>query len=117
MGKEELDEDDWLDAMEAAEDEVLSLTEIDSAEIEKGFVTIVMDGKPFQVRVFTIGDKSKKTLVLIHGYGVSSLIFYAILKPLAKKYRLVLFDNGGWGLNTRVDKCSGLQSPDAAEEW
>ena len=74
-----------------------------------------MDKRPFQVRTFVIGERPKKTLVLLHGYGVSSLIFYRMIKQLAEKYRLVLFDNGGWGLNTRVEDCSGLESVAAAE--
>ena len=32
-------------------------------------------------------------------------------------YRIVAFDNCGWGLNSRVDDCSGLQSPEDAEKW
>ena len=32
-------------------------------------------------------------------------------------YRIVAFDNCGWGLNTRVQDCSGLESPEAAEKW
>ena len=40
-----------------------------------------------------------------------------MIEPLAKLYRIVMFDNCSWGLNTRLEKSSGLESPDAAEEW
>ena len=32
-------------------------------------------------------------------------------------YRIVMFDNLGWGLNTRLEECPGTESPEAAEEW
>ena len=28
-----------------------------------------------------------------------------------------MFDNLGWGLNTRLQECPGTESPEAAEEW
>ena len=40
-----------------------------------------------------------------------------MIEPLAKLYRLVMFDNCSWGLNSRLEKSSGLESPEAAEEW
>ena len=40
-----------------------------------------------------------------------------MIEPLAKLYRIVMFDNCSWGLNSRLEKSSGLESPEAAEEW
>ena len=40
-----------------------------------------------------------------------------MIKPLAERYRLVLFDHGSWGLNSKLSECSGLASPEAAESW
>ena len=78
-----------------------------------------MDGNPFHVRTFVVDDKSntKKTLVLTHGYTASALSYYTMMKTLSEKYRLVLFDNGSWGLNTRLKECDGLKSPKVAEAW
>ena len=40
-----------------------------------------------------------------------------MIKTLAESYRLVLFDNCSWGLNTRLSVCEGLESPVKAEAW
>ena len=72
---------------------------------------------PFRVRVFEIGDKTKKTLVITHGFSGCALSYYTMIHTLAKSYRLVLFDNCSWGLNTRVQTCEGLESPVKAEAW
>ena len=77
-----------------------------------------MDQKPFYVRFNVLGDAAKPTLVLVHGYmcnGVSPFVQW--LKYLTPFYRIVVFDNCGWGLNTRLTECSGSASPEAAELW
>ena len=61
--------------------------------------------------------ETKKTLVMTHGFMGCSAVWIWMIKPLAEKYRLVFYDHGCWGLNTRLDKCSGLESPEAAENW
>ena len=77
-----------------------------------------MEGKPFKVRTFYIGDDSKKkTLVLIHGYTGAAVLFYKMLYKLSQEYRIVMFDQGSWGLNTRLEKSKGLESAEAAEQW
>ena len=54
---------------------------------------------------------------MTHGFMGASAVWIYMLKHLAEKYRLVLFDHGSWGLNTRLDASSGLESPEAAENW
>lgn len=77
-----------------------------------------MDGEPFFVRNTVLGDKSKPTLLLVHGYMCGGLSgFVQWFKYLLPHYRIVIFDNCGWGLNTRLDTCSGSASPEAAETW
>ena len=80
-----------------------------------------MDGSPFMVHTFRVnrpdGDETKKTLVLVHGFLASSILFYKVLEPLSKKYNLVLFDAMSWGLNTRPETCSGMESAESAEAW
>ena len=78
-----------------------------------------MDGKPFGVRTHVYGskDEGKKTLAMVHGYLGNSVGWLHMIRPLAERYRLVLFDHGSWGLNTRLAQCSGLLSEEAAEQW
>ena len=54
---------------------------------------------------------------MTHGYWSSCTSFCTLLSHLSKQYDVVLFDNCGWGLNTRLIKCSGLESTDAAFKW
>ena len=76
-----------------------------------------MEGKPFGVRTHIYGPENtnKKTLVLVHGYLGNSVGWLYVIKPLAETYRLVLFDHGSWGLNSKLSECYGLESPEAAE--
>ena len=62
--------------------------------IKRSFVTIEMEGKPFNVRTFVVGDYSdgKPTLVMTHGALRAAICLHRMLKPLSEKYRLVLFD-------------------------
>ena len=71
------------------------------------------------MRTVTYGTSDKKTLVLMHGLAACSVHWGIILGQLAEHYRIVMFDNCNWGLNskTEVDHTTALESPDAAEEW
>lgn len=104
--------------MESAEDEILKLSGVSMSQIKKRFITIEMDGKPFKVRTFYIGDESqKKTLVMTHGFALASVLFYKMLFKLSQEYRIVMFDHSSWGLNTRLEVSQGLESPELAERW
>lgn len=74
---------------------------------------IEIEGNPYRVRTayYTVpssnskGDDDaapRKTLVLTHGYMSCLGTYVTALAELAKHYNLVLFDNCGWGLNTRL---------------
>lgn len=106
--------------MEELEDSILNLSGVND-KIKKGYVQIRMDDKPFGVRIFEVdvhqGATPKQTLVLMHGFLSASVCFYKILKSLAEKYRIVMFDTMSWGLNTRPEECSGMASVEAAEAW
>ena len=117
-------EEAWRTAGEAKELAMMSAYGFSQdVDFKCGYVTIQMDNKPFQVRYTILGNPNetaktaaKKTLVLVHGYmcaGVSSFVQW--FKYLMPKYRVVVFDNCGWGLNTQLQECSGSQSPEAAE--
>ena len=61
---------------------------------------------------------SKKTLLMTHGYSMASVYFAKLLPGLAKHYRIVMFDNMGWGLNTRTEEVGdALESPEKAERY
>ena len=78
-----------------------------------------MDGKPFRVRTFYFGceDKSKKTLILTHGFMANIVSWFSFLKMISKHYRLIAFDNCNWGLNTRCEDSPACNDADAAEAW
>ena len=54
---------------------------------------------------------------MTHGYMSNCTTFVTLLGRLAKHYNLVLFDNCGWGLNTRLQECTGMESKAKAFEW
>ena len=74
---------------------------------------------PFRVRTFYFGceDKSKKTLILTHGYMQNALCNMGFLKLLAQEYRVIAYDNCNWGLNTRTTMRDMPKTPEAAEKW
>ena len=78
--------------------------ELSGCEVNRSFVTIEMDGKPFRVRKYEIGkeDDGKKTLVFVHGFGGAGVIYAEKWKELSEKYRLVYFDCFGFGNNTKL---------------
>ena len=98
---------------------ILEAAEVDTKDLTRTYTWIEMDGKPFGVRTHIYGSEktNKKTLVLVHGYLSNSVGWLYMIKPLAEKYRLVLFDHGSWGLNSKLSECSGLASSEAAEDW
>ncbi len=55
---------------------------IESIEVED--VEIQIRGEKNNIRTLILGDRSKKMLVILHGYGGSHLMFWKILKPLAQ---------------------------------
>ena len=52
-----------------------------------------------------------------HGFVGSCTFYFKTLARLANDYNLVMFDNCGRGMNTRLENCSGLESSEAAEKW
>lgn len=64
---------------------------------EKGSMISVL-GKD----VFVIDEgKSENTLVILHGYGTSSLDYYKILPDLSQKYRVIIQDFVGFGFSDK----------------
>uniref|UniRef100_A0A7S3MK50 Uncharacterized protein n=1 Tax=Favella ehrenbergii TaxID=182087 RepID=A0A7S3MK50_9SPIT len=55
---------------------------------------------------------------MTHGYCMAAVFHARMLPALAQHYRIVLFDNLSWGLNSRVDNIGdALDSAEKAEQW
>ena len=88
-------------------------------KLERRYTFIEMEGQTLAVRTIIYNnDRSKKTLLMTHGYCMASVYFSRILPALAEHYRIVMFDNLGWGLNSRTDAVGdALESPEKAEKY
>ena len=83
------------------------------------YTIINVYGQELAVRTYIYNDdRSKKTLLMTHGYCMASVFFSRIIPALAEHYRIVMFDNLGWGLNSRTDNVGdALDSAESAERW
>ena len=83
------------------------------------YVPINVMGQQLDVRTYIYNnDRSKKTLLMTHGYMMAALFFSRIIPALAEHYRIVMFDNLSWGMNSRTDNVGdALESPEKAERW
>ena len=50
---------------------------------------------------YEFGDKSKPTLILLHGYLSSAMILYNVFKYLENDFHVILIDNLGFGVSSR----------------
>ena len=76
-----------------------------------------MEGKPFKVRTYECGNKNNKTLVFVTGYLASALRHSCIFDQLAQSYRVITFDHGSFGMNTRLATSNYVDSTKDAENW
>ena len=83
------------------------------------YTIINVYGQELAVRTYIYNDdRSKKTLVMTHGYCMASVFFSRIMPALAEHYRIVMFDNCSWGLNSRTQNVGdALESPEKAERY
>ena len=105
--------------MERLELELFMCGDADMDQLTRKFTLIKVEGKDLAVRTHIYGnDSSKKTLVMTNGFGCTgAMTAFKILKPLAEHFRLVIFDHGGWGLNTKIQETQALSSPAASEAY
>jgi cardiolipin-specific phospholipase len=84
-----------------SERSVLQLTGLDvDADIK--IRNIEIDSIGNYVRTYDIiTDSDKPTLVIMHGYGASAVIFWKIIKSLREDYNLILVDILGMGGSSR----------------
>lgn len=89
------------------------------AKLQSKYVFIKMNGQDLAIRTHIYNDdRSKKTLLMTHGYAMASVYFCRIMPALAEHYRIVMFDNCSWGLNSRTeDVGDALESADKAEKY
>lgn len=48
-----------------------------------------------------VGDTSKPTLLLVHGFGGSGSLFYKVMKGLSEHFYLIIIDLVGMGSSAR----------------
>ena len=105
MNKTTLSDSEIEDTMLKTEDAIIAHSKI---SIVKSFIYFEMEGKPFRVRVYECGDKANQTLVCTFSYLYPQLHLMHLWTRLAEKYRIVVFEHGSLGLNTKLDDCYGL---------
>lgn len=75
------------------------------------------------IHTYRCGDENTENLVLIHGYGGCSLLYYPMLKELSKKYKVFCIDLLGMGLSSRPEfKCNSTEETvsffvESIEKW
>jgi len=107
--------------MEDLEKQMFAEGDIDFSKLTSKYTMLKIEGKDYAVRTHIYNDdKDKKTLLMTHGFGMSGcMTAFKIMVPLAEHYRLVIFDHGGFGLNTKITEkpACALSSPDASEAY
>ncbi|EAR91168.1 alpha/beta fold hydrolase (macronuclear) [Tetrahymena thermophila SB210] len=64
-------------------------------------VEVILNGLPTFIHTYVIGENNQETLVMLHGFGGSSLTFYKMYKQLATRFRVFALDFIGMGLSDR----------------
>jgi len=106
------------------EEEILQLSGLElHKELHVFNVPFTFQGEESYIHTIKCGDENKETLVLLHGYGGSGLLFFPMLKQLAKKYRVFCIDLLGMGLSSRHEfKCQSTEETidyfvESFEKW
>ncbi|CDW91713.1 UNKNOWN [Stylonychia lemnae] len=58
---------------------------------------VLIDNQRNYIRTVRVKSNQNPVMILIHGYGGSSIVFWKIIKPLQDKYNLFLVDVLGMG--------------------
>ena len=77
---------------------------LDLSKFDRRFVPILIDRQKVKVRVIIVEneDNQKETLFMTHGFGMFATTYFELIKRLHKHFRIILFDNTGFGANTRI---------------
>jgi len=62
---------------------------------------VPIDSEGNYIHTYKCGEENQETIVLVHGYAGSSILYFPMLKELAKKYRVFCIDLPGMGLSSR----------------
>lgn len=101
--------------LEAREKVMLAHSGIPYEQFDIQNVVIDQDGN--YIRTYQVGDRTKQTMVLMHGYGGSCVMFWRIMKPLAEKYHLIMIDILGMGGSSRPDFLAKCKTHEEADEF
>lgn len=80
---------------------------------------VVIDDSGNYIRTMELGDRSKQTMVMMHGYGGSGIMFYKIMKTLAEHYHIYIVDIIGMGGSSRPQfkVASAAEADNYLIEW
>ena len=65
------------------------------------FRNVIIYDNEYIHEVYTTGNSTLPHLVLLHGYGGTSLTFTRLLQPLSTRYQVHALDTFGVGLSSR----------------
>ena len=81
---------------------VLKLSGIKEDQIRcKNVKVDSFEGQDVNIRTVMLGDPSKPTMVLVHGYGGSGTMFYKTFETLCQHFYLIVIDVIGMGASSR----------------
>lgn len=108
----------------AVEEEILKRSGLEvHTELAIFDVPITFEGETHNIHTYRCGDQNTEVLVLLHGYGGSSVLFYPMLKELSQKYQVYCIDFLGMGLSSRPEfKCQTTEETidyfvESFEQW
>ena len=113
-------DEDWQTEIENAEQQIfIAAKDIDMDKLVSKYTVIELRGESLAIRTHIYNDdKTKKTLLMTHGYAMAAPYFIGIIPKLAEHYRIVFFDNCAWGTNSRTDEVGdALETPEKAEAY
>ena len=87
-------------SLKKAERDVMTFSGLTEDEYEIRKVTVDAEQK-HHVTTIIAGDPAKQTMVLVHGYGGSGMLYYRCLKGLTENFHVIAIDLIGMGSSSR----------------
>ena len=121
-----------MERIEAIERQIYEAAEIPSEAVKKQYVHIQMtDFTEHDIWTVSVdyagyvapdlegaGSREKPTLVLAHGFGSASCHLVLLTRELMKHYKVILFDNLSFGMNSRQGQSSANRlNCDEIDAW
>ena len=112
-----------IEQLDEGELKVIKLSNIDIDSFKSYSVEI--NDKGDYIWTYEVGTASdeKPTIVIIHGFGASGMLFYQMFEKLSQEFHVVLLDLFGMGRSSRVefeiedqDECEAF-FVDSIENW